>query len=241
MPGLRLALTAGVPAPYSMSARAILDLKGVNYVPVLQVGGGENAELVGWTRHRNAPVAVYENEAPRIGWLEILNLAERLGQGDPLLPSDREQRMQMVALTNELIGQGGWVWQMRLLMLGLVGADQVEAAAAENPMYTDYGFSEASHEQARARAVESIEAFGDHARGQLAKSRYLIGDALSALDVYWVYFSQLMKTLPEDVCATKAWLRQSYEAGSAICGVVVPELIEHRDWILAKHGLPTDS
>ena len=40
MDGLRLALTAHTPAPYSMSARAILDHHGVAYVPVLQIRGG---------------------------------------------------------------------------------------------------------------------------------------------------------------------------------------------------------
>ena len=84
MSGLRLALTCHVPGPYSMSAKAVFDLKGVPYVPVAQIGGDENAELKAWTGHRNAPVAVYDDEAPRAGWLEILNLAERLGSGPAL-------------------------------------------------------------------------------------------------------------------------------------------------------------
>ena len=67
MDGLRLALTAQAPAPYSLSARAILDHHGVAYVPVLQVGGGSNEDLLAWTGHRNAPVAVYNDEAPRRG------------------------------------------------------------------------------------------------------------------------------------------------------------------------------
>ena len=240
MAGLRLALTAGVPAPYSMSARAILDYKGVDYVPVLQVGAGDNPELLAWTGHRNAPVAIYEDEAARTGWLEILNLAERLGRGDALLPEDINHRMQMVALTNELIGEGGWVWQMRLLMLGLGGPEQAAAAAQKNPMYAQYGYSQASHELARNRALDRIETFADYAREQLANSRYLIGNALSALDIYWVYFSQIMQTLPEEVCPMPRGLRQSYDLGSAACGVVVPELIEQRDWILAEYRLPMD-
>ena len=46
MAGLRLALRAHAPAPYGLSARAILDHRGVPYVPVLQVGAGENEDLV---------------------------------------------------------------------------------------------------------------------------------------------------------------------------------------------------
>ena len=40
LPGLRIALTAGLPAPWSMTARFMFDVKGIDYVPVLQVAGG---------------------------------------------------------------------------------------------------------------------------------------------------------------------------------------------------------
>ncbi len=55
--GLRLVLTRGVPGPWSEAAKAILKLRNVDYVPVQQLAGGENPELVEWTRHRNAPIA----------------------------------------------------------------------------------------------------------------------------------------------------------------------------------------
>jgi len=64
LPGLRLALTVGVPAPPSLSARSIFDLRGVEYIPVAQMPAVENAELKDWTGHRNAPVALYNDEAP---------------------------------------------------------------------------------------------------------------------------------------------------------------------------------
>ncbi|MBM4256712.1 MAG: hypothetical protein FJ147_12545 [Deltaproteobacteria bacterium] len=66
--GLRLALTVGGPAPWSMAAKSILHVKKIPYVPVAQHGGEANEELLAWTGHRNAPVAVYNNEPPRTGW-----------------------------------------------------------------------------------------------------------------------------------------------------------------------------
>ena len=125
MDGLRLALTAHAPVPYGMSARAILDYHGVRYVPVLQVGGGRNKDLVAWTGHRNAPVAVYNDEAPRVGWLEILYLAERLGSGPSLIPSDIDDRMMMVGLSNELIGENGFIRNLRPGGVVLVGIGYV--------------------------------------------------------------------------------------------------------------------
>ena len=138
MQGLRLALTCHVPAPYSMSAKAIFDLKNVAYVPVAQIGAGDNTELRAWTGHRNAPVAVFEDEAPRVGWLDILNLAERLGTGAPLVPEDLQERMTMISLINELIGENGLIWNMRLIMLGLGGPERAATAAQKNPMYHQY-------------------------------------------------------------------------------------------------------
>ena len=60
--GLRIALTAGVPAPWSMAARYMFDVKGIEYIPVLQVASEANEELVAWTGYRNAPVVVLDVE-----------------------------------------------------------------------------------------------------------------------------------------------------------------------------------
>ena len=57
LPGLRLALTVGGPAPWSQAAKSIFQVKHIPYIPVAQHGGQANEELVAWTGHRNAPVA----------------------------------------------------------------------------------------------------------------------------------------------------------------------------------------
>jgi len=236
LPGLRLALTVGFPAPYSMSARAVLDLRQVPYVAVAQYAAQPNPDLVDWTRHRNAPVAVYNDEAPRTGWLEILNLAERLGAGPSLVPADIGQRMAMIGLTNELIGENGFVWNMRLVMLGAGGPERAEREAAANPMYAQYGYSETARAAALDRARTILDAFTDHVRAQRARgSRYLIGDQFSALDVYWAYFSQLLRTVPEDLCPMPAGLRKSYDRGGAAVGGFDEILIEYRDRALREH------
>jgi len=242
LPGLRLALTAGAPAPYSMSARAIFDLKGVPYVPVVQHGGGQNEALVAWTRHRNAPVAIYNDEAPRVGWLEILNLAERLGAGPALVPAAISDRMTMIGLTNELIGENGFVWHMRLIMLGLGGPERAAKAALSNPMYAEYGYSEAARSRALDQARILLDTFAEHARAQRAAgSPYLIASALSALDVYWAYFSQILSTLPDGLCPMPAGLRKSYDLSGEALGGCDPILLEQRDWIFAQHlSLPMD-
>ena len=94
MPGLRLALSAGTCGPWGEAAKAIFKLRNVPFVPVRQHIMQANEELVEWTGFRNAPVAVYNDEPGVAGWIEILNLAERLGSGPSLLPEDEVERMK---------------------------------------------------------------------------------------------------------------------------------------------------
>jgi len=236
MSGLRLALTRGVPGPYSMSARSIFDLRNVPYVAVEQIGASDNPELKAWTGHRNAPVAMYNDESPRAGWLDILHLAQRLGSGPSLLPQDIKSRMLMFGLTNELIGESGLTWQLRLVMLGAGGPERAAQAAQQNPMYADYGYSESARQKALSKAQSILEAFTGHVRQQhTAGSDYLIGDTLTALDVYWAYFSQIVAPLPDAQCPTPKGLRKSYEYCGQALGGVDDLLVTRRDWMFAHH------
>ena len=232
-PGLRLALTAHVPGPFSMSAKAVFEHHRVPYDAVEQVGGGQNEDLVAWTGHRNAPVAVYNDEAPRVGWLEILNLAERLGSGESLMPDDIDTRMAMIGFINELIGENGWVWNLRLVMLGAGGPESALKQAERNPMYADYGYSEDAHERALEHAQTIQNRFCAYAKTR--QNNYLAGDRLSALDIYWAYFSLIASPLPHEDCPMPKGLRRSYELSSEALGECDPVLIEQRDWILDHH------
>lgn len=239
--GLRLALTAHAPAPYSLSARAIFDHHGVPYVPVLQVGAGANDDLVDWTGHRNAPIALYNDEAPRVGWLEILNLAERLGTGPSLVPEDIDDRMLMIGLANELIGENGFIWNMRLVMLGLGGEDRVAKERGRNPMYDQYGYSEEAAAVAIDRAREVIDRLTRQLVAQReAGSPYVVGGTFTAVDVYWAYFSQAVQTLPEERCPMPGGMRKAYSLASDLLGNLNPILVEQRDWVFAEHALTLD-
>ena len=66
--GLRLALTYKIPNPYGEAAKAIFKLKGLPFVAVAQHSTQPNEDLMAWTGHRNAPVAIWNDEPARAGW-----------------------------------------------------------------------------------------------------------------------------------------------------------------------------
>jgi len=140
-PGLRLILTRDVPGPWSESAKAIFRLRDVEYIAVEQHGGRDNTELVEWTGHRNAPIALYNDEPPRVRWQEILDLAERLGSGPSLYPADIQDRVAMVGLASEICNEGGLAWHARMLMLNMTYQAHGDVVFEKNPMFREYRFS----------------------------------------------------------------------------------------------------
>jgi hypothetical protein len=235
LPGLRLALTRGVPGPWSEAAKALFRHHGVDYAPVAQVAGAENPELVEWTRHRNAPVAVYDNEAPRVRWLEILDLAERLGSGTSLVPVDRADRIFMVGLVNEIAGEGGLAWNARVLMLHAAAAAQGPGTQS-NPMFSEYRYDPALVEDNITRVQGFLDYLANHITNQVARgSHFLVGSELTAADLYWAYFSNMLEPLPHEQCPMPDGLRAVWGVVAQSIAGYDPILIEHRDRILVDH------
>ena len=230
--GLRLVLTAGVPGPWSESAKALFRHHGVDYLPVRQDGGRDNPELVAWTKHRNAPVAIYNDEAPRVRWLELLDLAERLGSGASLYPTNREDRMLMVGLVNEIAGERGFAWNARLLMLNST-YQAVGDKAYKNPMLKDYQFDPDSVESVKADLNSFLAFLSKHIGNQ--PGQYLVGNQFSAADLYWAYFSNLLSPQETAINPMPDFLRKSYELTATLLEPFSDSLLAQRDWIFDQH------
>jgi glutathione S-transferase len=240
--GLRVALTVGGPAPWSMSAKSIFHVKKISYIPVAQHGGQANEELVAWTGHRNAPVAVYNNEPPRTGWYEILLLAERLAPTPSLIPQNVEDRAVMIGLSNELCGEEGFTWQTRHLMFDSLLKAQGDAFK-KNPMHSAYGYSAQNAAAAPGKIKPILEALSARLhKQQAAGSRYFIGGQLTALDLYWANMSQIIDPYPQDKNPMPGFFRQIWApVRTAVESAIDPILITHRDYIFAQHlTLPLD-
>lgn len=241
LPGLRLALTAGVPGPWSESAKFIFDVKGIDYVPVRQAGGQQNDELVAWTGHRNAPVAVFEDMPPKAQWADILALAERIKPEPSLVPEDFDDRILMFGLANEICGEGGLGWNRRLMMFD-PAAGKVPSSAGGFFNKT-YGYTKDYAAEAAGKVVYLMNRLTAQLKEQKSKgSDYFIGGKLTALDVYWAAFSQLIEPMPADLNPIPDAMRGLYNTDHPwIVQAKDPLLFDHRMMIYEKHlTLPLD-
>ena len=114
--GLRLILVKGLPSPWGLAAKAMMELKVLDFVCGPQLAGAENTELVRWAGTNSAPVVAWNDEAPINRWDDILLLIERLAPQPQLLPEDRNLRSLVLGLSHELCGELGFGWNIRLTM-----------------------------------------------------------------------------------------------------------------------------
>jgi hypothetical protein len=239
MKGLRLVLTAIPGPPWTEAAKAVFHVKKIPYAPVAQQPMVTNAALLEWTGHENAPIAVYDDERPRAGWAEILFLAERLAPDPPLIPVDPQDRVRFFGLAHEICGEDGLGWNRRHLMVSDAFAPAGGAVSREIGEYlaVRYGYNEAAAARAPSRVADILRLLTTQLESQRQRGRgYLVGDRLSALDLYWATFAVLFEPLPERDCSLPGWLRKSYTVTEpTIRAALDSKLLEHRDRIYRDH------
>jgi glutathione S-transferase len=245
MSGLRLVLTAGVPGPWGEAAKGLFRVKGLPFVAVRQEAGAEDPVLREWTGQTSAPVAVWNDERPRCTSLEILMLAERLGPAPALLPAEPEERALAIGLCHEIVGEDGLGWNRRLLLFreAFAGADDDSAARAVPPIAVKYGYGASAAAAAPARVAQILTLLAERLERQhAAGSRFLVGDRLSALDVYWAAFATMLDPLPPEQCPMPDFLRTMYTVRDPVVRAALnPLLLAHRDFVYRDFiGLPLD-
>ncbi|MSQ69099.1 MAG: hypothetical protein EXR83_13100 [Gammaproteobacteria bacterium] len=249
--GLRMVLGAyPIPGPWRESCKGVYYVKGLQYTPVktanadasdLAIGmNASQSELLEWTGQSSAPVVAWNDERPRASWVDQLHLAERLNPEPPLIPSDSEERIRMFGLANELLGEGGLVWVKRLLMVH----DPLQTLPADDPQRAffsflgeKYGYTPAAAERAALLIADILARFAAQLAAQhSAGRRYLVGDKLSALDIYWAACCCILSPLPPERCPMADGFRGVYGNRDArIAAALTPALLAHRDFIYATH------
>lgn len=222
---------AGIPTPWSEAAKGIFRIKAVPFVAVRM--GPFDKDVKKWTRARNVPVAMYEEEPARTGWADILELAERIAPQPTLVPETPSDRVRMFGLAHELMGEGGLLWSGRLLTIAEGLASEGERGFP--PMVGQYlgaryGFTSDRLPLARSRVSEGLALLADTLGGQ----PYYFGDRLTALDVYSAAAMNILDPLPEEMCPMLAPIRNAFETMRAQLAVPQP-LLDHRARMYERH------
>jgi glutathione S-transferase len=245
MTGLRLVVTAHVPGIWSEAAKGLFDTKKVPYRLAEQEVGGENRALQEWTAQTSGPVAIWNDERPRSTWLEQLYLAERLAPEPRLIPVGFEDRVRMFGLINEICSENGYGWNIRLVSLHRTLTSPAitdEMKAMSRRLAAKYGYAPECIPAAEAQMAAILGALRAQLADQRARGRrFLIGEGLSALDIYWATFAGSIDPLPPDLCPNLPdYMRASY-TNPVLKEIAGPELFEHRDFIYRTHlRLPMD-
>lgn len=233
--GLRLVVTAGIPGPWSESAKKIFEYKRVPYQPVAQYLNQANTELLSWVGVRNAPVAVYEAENPQTSWSDILLLAERLAPDPALLPRDPKERAAALALCNEICGEWGFGWCRRLLLMEMMRElGPVDDLTVR--LHEEYGFGSANASIAPQRAAAVLRQLAQRLRQQHDRGNaFFSSHEPGACDIYWACFSLMIRPLAPQLAPLPQEVRRFYSAPHpAIEAALDPILIEHRDLLFAR-------
>ena len=234
--GLRMVVVGGVPSPWGEAAKGLFHLKNLDWVGVRLVHDSD--ALLQWAGERTGPVAVYDKEPPRPGWREILLLAERLAPEPRLVPEEPAARDEVLALGEAICGRDGLNFTRRLQLVhaGLNGEPGFNARASAY-LAKKYGHDAESGAAAGARVAQRLGELAARLEAQRAAgSDYLVGDALTAADVYLAAAMALFKPLPQDVCEMSAATRAAFETLDAPTAAALdPLLLAHRDMMYARH------
>jgi glutathione S-transferase len=238
--GVRMAVLGSLPSPWSEAAKALFHVKGIPVLAVRFRRGDD--ELKAWTGSHNVPVVFSDDDPPRTGWAEIVALAERLyGGRTPLVPGDPQARVRFHGLINELAGEDGFQWCARLVMIHesirTGGARSFPLRVAQF-LARKYGYAPERVAAARARVIETMQLLeAERARSAAAGHAYLIGERLTALDLYLATFLNTVVGLSETDCpAMLPALRPAFVHLAEDLGREVPPgLAAHRALVYARH------
>jgi glutathione S-transferase len=228
--GVRMVVVGGVPSPWGEAAKGILHIKGIDWVAVRLAY--DNERLNEWAGQRSGPVLIYDNERPRSGWADILLLAERLAPVPALLPADAADRALVFGLAHEICGEGGLGWSRRLQLVhaGLNNAGGFSERVSKY-LGKKYGYTPELGAAAGSRVAELLGMLTQRLKAQRQKgSRYYVGDAVTAADVYSATAAALFDPLPPELCKMDESSRAAFSARNAeIDAALDPILLEHRD------------
>ena len=237
--GVRMIAVWALPSPWTEAAKGIFHVKGIPVLCVRHKRG--DADQYAWAGVQNAPAVFFDDEAPRTGWAEILLLAERLGGRVSLIPADPAERARFFGLAHEVCGEDGLAWNARLIMLhGSMTSNGARSFPMRIASYlaASYGYAPDRIDRAHRRVREVLGLIdATLAASRAAGQGYLLGDRLSALDIYLATFiTPIVGVTVEECPGMVDVVRPAFAyLGEQVGAEMPPALAEHRRKIYREH------
>ncbi|MBA3541733.1 MAG: hypothetical protein H0T79_19115, partial [Deltaproteobacteria bacterium] len=223
--GVRMAVSAMVPSPWSEAAKGLFRVAGVRVLAVRSRRA--DAAVVGaWTGVDNVPVVFHDDEPPRTNWAAITTLAARLAGPDQLLPYEPRPRAEAMGLLHEIAGEEGIGWNGRLAMIDVSiesGGKRGFPLPVAQYLARRYGYTPEARPGIRARITTQLAMFHDRLRVSRDRGHmYLGGARVSALDIYLATFLTPLSAIPEEACpALDPTLRRAFASAHEEFGELV--------------------
>lgn len=236
--GTRVTFIPGIPAMFSEALKNICYVKGIPLIRALhppmgvdeETGEDRQAALYRATSQTSLPTMLHNDDRPRNVWIEQLALAEEIGAKDSprLIPHDYQQRAEMFGLCAIVLAEDGLVWNMRILI--------------DSPLGRKYGYSEQASATAPEKIAEVIRLLDRKLESQEDRGcRYLVGDTLSAIDLYWATLSMSVLPAPAEIMPLtrqNKGMMKWFAANSqipAIAEALTPRIETHQHYILKTY------
>jgi len=236
--GTRVTFVPGIQALYSEALKNICFVKNIPLIRVLHppmgvdeaTGKDRQEKLYELTSQTSLPTMFHDKERPRNVWTEQLALAERIGAVDSpvLIPNNFGLRVEVFGLCAIVLAEDGLTWNMRILI--------------DSPLGQKYGYSKEASSAAPGKIAEVITLIDRRLEAQEKRgSRYLVGDSLTAADIYWATLSMGVLPVPPEIMPrtrkNKGML--SYFAANSkipvIADVLTKRIEDHQLFILSTH------
>lgn len=127
-----------------------------------------------------------------------------------------------------VLAEDGLAWNMRILI--------------DSPLGRKYGFSEEANAATPGKIAEIISLLDRRLEAQAQSgSSYLVGDALTAIDIYWATFSMSVLPAPIEIMPVTQQnqrMLQFFEANSRIpeiAGALSKRIEDHQQFILKTY------
>ncbi len=233
--GVRITFIPGIQALYAEALKNICFVKEIPIIRVLhplmgvdeKTGEDRQKRLYELTSQSSLPTMFVNDERPRNVWIEQLALAERIGSANSpaLIPADFEQRVEVFGLCSVVLGEDGLVWNMRIMNDG--------------PLGRKYGYTDAASLTAPAKIAEVTGLIDRRLEKQAEHgSRYLVGETLTAADIYWATMSMSITAVPPEIMPLteqNQGMLKFFAANSKI--PIIAEVLSHRIEAHQRHIL----